>query len=313
MLRDSPWCSTRSRTTRVDGGPLVKPLAVAVRGNTGGCGGHPARGPAAGQSHRSPPFGILFAGASPVQRVRHPGDTACCTGPCRWGGCRWYSRKPRPLFLVLVAILLWVFPDGKLPGGRWRRPSVVLLVVGLLLGGAASMSGLVVVARHDVRITATGDLADPPGGVFVDPLRRGHRAVPGRLAGLDRHPDPDLPARRRRAPPAAQVAVQRGGRHAGRVHLRRVRDPARHGPSRPGPATSPVVEALVVLAFGALPVCMGVAVLKYRLYELDRIISRVVSYALITGAAGRRVHRAGAADHACAAVHVGGAPWRPAR
>ena len=32
----------------------------------------------------------------------------------------------------------------------------------------------------------------------------------------------------------------------------------------------------------ALPVCLGVAVLKYRLYELDRIISRVVSYALIT-------------------------------
>jgi hypothetical protein len=26
-----------------------------------------------------------------------------------------------------------------------------------------------------------------------------------------------------------------------------------------------------------------VAVLKYRLYELDRIISRVVSYALVTG------------------------------
>jgi len=50
----------------------------------------------------------------------------------------------------------------------------------------------------------------------------------------------------------------------------------------PGFGTHPVVDALVVLAFGALPVCMGVAVLKYRLYELDRIISRVVSYALIT-------------------------------
>lgn len=33
-------------------------------------------------------------------------------------------------------------------------------------------------------------------------------------------------------------------------------------------------------------VCLGVAVMKYRLYELDRIISRVVSYTLITALLG---------------------------
>jgi hypothetical protein len=43
-----------------------------------------------------------------------------------------------------------------------------------------------------------------------------------------------------------------------------------------------VVNALFILSFGALPVFMGVAVLRYRLYELDRIVSRVVSYALVT-------------------------------
>ncbi len=50
----------------------------------------------------------------------------------------------------------------------------------------------------------------------------------------------------------------------------------------PGWGTQPVVTALTTLAPLALPVCMGVAVLKYRLYELNRVISRVVSYALIT-------------------------------
>ena len=39
---------------------------------------------------------------------------------------------------------------------------------------------------------------------------------------------------------------------------------------------------MLILGTAALPVCMGVAVLKYRLYELNRVISRVVSYTAIT-------------------------------
>jgi hypothetical protein len=42
----------------------------------------------------------------------------------------------------------------------------------------------------------------------------------------------------------------------------------------------------VILGTAALPVCLGVAVLKYRLYELNRVISRVVSYTLITALLG---------------------------
>ena len=50
----------------------------------------------------------------------------------------------------------------------------------------------------------------------------------------------------------------------------------------PGWGNQPAAGALVILGTAALPVCMGVAVLKYRLYELNRVISRVVSYTLIT-------------------------------
>jgi hypothetical protein len=54
----------------------------------------------------------------------------------------------------------------------------------------------------------------------------------------------------------------------------------------PGWGNQAVVSAVVIVGTAALPVCMGVAVLKYRLYELNRVISRVVSYTLITALLG---------------------------
>jgi hypothetical protein len=44
-----------------------------------------------------------------------------------------------------------------------------------------------------------------------------------------------------------------------------------------------VASILFLVAIAALPVAVGVAVLRYRLYEIDRIISRTVSYALVVG------------------------------
>ena len=43
------------------------------------------------------------------------------------------------------------------------------------------------------------------------------------------------------------------------------------------------VSNISSLGVVALPVALGVGILKYRLYEIDRLISRTVSYAIVTG------------------------------
>jgi hypothetical protein len=49
-----------------------------------------------------------------------------------------------------------------------------------------------------------------------------------------------------------------------------------------GPAAQAtlIISRLAIVAF---PVSIGVAILKYRLYEIDRLISRTLAYAIVTG------------------------------
>ena len=44
-----------------------------------------------------------------------------------------------------------------------------------------------------------------------------------------------------------------------------------------------IARDLAFLALAALPVSMGVGILRYRLYEIDRIISRTLAYTIVTG------------------------------
>jgi hypothetical protein len=187
-----------------------------------------------------------------------------------------------PLLLVLVTLLLWAFPDGALPSGRWRRPVLALVVADLALGLTAWVSILLAVRGHHVPIDAAGNLANSPGTALAA-LRIA--TIGPALAAWLAWVIFQVPSYRRAdGERRQQLKWLYSGGAIFLVSLVVVSFviPLALG-KHPGATLPPAVTDLGSLALGALPVCLGVAVLKYRLYELDRIISRVVSYALITG------------------------------
>jgi hypothetical protein len=47
--------------------------------------------------------------------------------------------------------------------------------------------------------------------------------------------------------------------------------------------TNSAIWEVLILGFAALPLGIGMGILKYRLYDIDRIISRTLAYAIVTG------------------------------
>ena len=48
------------------------------------------------------------------------------------------------------------------------------------------------------------------------------------------------------------------------------------------PDLNALVEGFAILALNAIPLAIGIAVVRYRLYDIDRLISRGISYGLVT-------------------------------
>ena len=172
--------------------------------------------------------------------------------------------------LGLLPVLVLVFPTGRLPSRRWR-PVLWIVAAGLALYVASVMLKPGPVAEG---------LPDNPVGVAAaDQFLGLTTAVSGLLfavfvvlvlASLV------VRFRRARGEERQQLKWLVYG-----VILLALLIPTL-GPVLeriPSPFAGPVFAAVM---FSIIPVTIGLAVLKYRLYDIDRIISRTLAYALLT-------------------------------
>jgi hypothetical protein len=184
--------------------------------------------------------------------------------------------------IVLTGLVVLLFPDGRLPSPRWRwvlwlyLAAATLYLVGVLVASVGAIAG------HDIRVDASGNLmalSHPTGSwawwgvveaVFLLVLVvcwvgsvAGQAASYRRSSGERRQQLKWLLAGSAIAGIAIPLAVGLSAMHGIVAGL-----------------ASGIAGACGQLA---IPVCMGVAILRYRLFDIDRIISRTLGYAIVTG------------------------------
>ena len=177
-------------------------------------------------------------------------------------------------FVALVAVyLVLLFPDGRLPSPRWRP-------VGWLAGGFA------VIAIAGLAFSPGSDRPNLPG--LSNPFGVAPAAVPfdAAVAGLAGLVGCvvlavwSLVARGRRGTATERQQIKWLAWSGCLVAVALV--PAVTLSLTPGTAAR-LASAALFAAVLAMPAAVGVAVLKYRLYDIDRVISRTLAYTIVTG------------------------------
>jgi hypothetical protein len=183
--------------------------------------------------------------------------------------------------LVLTAGALWLYPDGHLPRGRWRPVGGTLFAAGLLFGAVMFVPWIIAAAARTVRVDASGNpvtITHPVGSMleWVVVENIGFFALLlSWVVWL-----------------AVQVPKYRRSSGERRLQLKWLYSGAAvfiaclgFGLFQSNNATgvAGVVGAVVAAGVAALPVALGIGILKFRLYDIDRIISRTLAYAIVTG------------------------------
>jgi hypothetical protein len=180
--------------------------------------------------------------------------------------------------IMLFGPVILLFPDGTL-SSRWTRLALwVYVAVYVVAVMALAVETGVALAAHPIRVDISGGLAatDDPSGwyalmshatelmavvfmlVFVV-----RQALSWRTSSGERKQQLKWLACGCAAVPVGLVLAVLGSTNTA--------------------AGENILGGIGWLVVAALPVCIGVAILKYRLYDIERIISRTLSYAIVTG------------------------------
>ncbi|HET9457139.1 MAG TPA: hypothetical protein VFO78_07340 [Candidatus Limnocylindrales bacterium] len=217
-----------------------------------------------------PLYALLAAGwvaAEPLQPLVDPG----VYGVLNWLGL----LLSFPGVAIVAGWLPLLFPTGTLPGRRWRLPVALLVVL--------SGIGLVAWAVRPGPLVEGVD-SDNPFGVAGWPqvLQPFIDLLPLELIGLFVLAVAGLIARYRRGDGIEQLQIRwllaaltvAVVGFVGVVVERGVR-------SDDGPLISSVVAYIGILA---MPIAIGIAVTRHRLYAIDRIISRTLGWTFTSAA-----------------------------
>jgi hypothetical protein len=184
---------------------------------------------------------------------------------------------PAGLALFLVVILL--FPDGTLSSVFWRwalRAYGALYATLLVSLGVFTAAAL---AAHPVRVDATGGLAalDNPAGAFATIY---HVLLLALLAASIGFIGYQVLTWRRSAGMLRQQVKWLASGAA--VTMASAVIALAFSSSGGTSTVQDWADNLAWFGLAALPLSMGVGILRYRLYEIDRIISRTLAYAVVT-------------------------------
>jgi hypothetical protein len=175
--------------------------------------------------------------------------------------------------IVLFGLAFLVYPDGGTLTSRWRWVIRAYAVLGCAWAGGAWALVVLAVARRDIQVSADGSLTTGQNAPWFSLLSEifflgtgvawlawlGYQIVAWRRSAGERRQQMKWMITGAAVCAACGIALVAWG-------------------------TMPTaLEAIAALGVAALPASLGVGILKFRLYDIDRIISRTLAYTIVTG------------------------------